>query len=287
MTARVVQQLPEGDDWLYEVKFDGYRALILKNGGHIQIRSRNQKDLTAAYRSIVSAAARLNAKTAVLDGEVVAVDGTGHPSFQALQHRAAHPNHTIVFYAFDVLHLNGEDLTALPLEKRKSRLPSIVEGSGILLSHSLPGTAAQVIDAVNRLGLEGVIAKRKDSRYSAGLRTDAWVKLKLDKQQEFVIGGYRPGAHRVDAILVGYHEGRSLRFAGKVRARRRALKPLPIVLAIACPNSAVDQAGPVLFDRAARETTQPDRRLTSLSTRKRRSPEVRRAHTWSCGQSCW
>ena len=88
----------------------------------------------------------------------------------------------------------------------------------MLVSQELPGTAQQVIAAVQQLGLEGVIAKRKDSRYEAAQRSGAWVKLKLDKQQEFVVGGYRPGAHGVDALLVGYYEGKALKFAGKVRA---------------------------------------------------------------------
>jgi bifunctional non-homologous end joining protein LigD len=235
MTAKIVERLPEGDDWLYEVKFDGYRALLLKDGARVQIRSRNDKDLTAAYPGVHQAALRLNAASAVVDGEIVAVDASGHPSFQALQHRSAHPGHTIAFYAFDVVHLDGRDLTGEPLAQRKARLPKVIDGSGLLLSAAWPGPAARVIDAIRQLGLEGVIAKRKDSPYRAGLRTDAWVKLKLDRQQEFVIGGFRPGPHGIDAILVGYYDGKALKFAGKVRAgftphvRRdvfAALKPL-------------------------------------------------------------
>jgi len=216
MTAKVVQTLPEGPEWLYEVKLDGYRALLLKDSGQVRIRSRNQKALS--YPEVEAAAGRLRAESVVLDGEIVAVDEQGHPSFQALQHRKAHPGHAIVFYAFDVLHLDGRDLTRLPLEERRRHLPTIVKGSGILISQELPGTAQQVIAAVQRLGLEGVIAKRKDSRYEANQRSGAWVKLKLDKQQEFVVGGYRPGNHGVDALLVGYYEDRALRFGGKVRA---------------------------------------------------------------------
>jgi bifunctional non-homologous end joining protein LigD len=235
MTARLVDALPEGDDWVYEIKFDGYRALLLKDGDHVQIRSRNNKDLTATYRAVRGAAQRLKATRAVLDGELVAVDAQGRPSFQALQHRSAHPGFTVVFYAFDLIHLEGEDLTRLPLIERKARLPKVLAGSGILFSESLQGPAAQVTDAVRRLGLEGVIAKRKSSRYLPGVRTESWLKLKLDKQQEFVVGGYRPGPHGVDALLVGHYEGKQLKFAGKVRAgftphvRRdvvEALKPL-------------------------------------------------------------
>lgn len=215
MSVKAVTALPEGPEWVYEVKLDGYRALLLKHEGRVRIVSRREKPLS--YPEVVAAAERLNATSVVLDGEIVAVDHSGRPSFQALQHRGAHPRHAIVFYAFDVLHLNGKDLTRLPLDERRARLPGIVNGSGVLISQELPGTAKQVIAAVQQLGLEGVIAKRKDSRYDAA-RSDAWVKLKLDKQQEFVVGGYRPGTHGVDALLVGYYEGRALKFAGKVRA---------------------------------------------------------------------
>jgi len=218
MAAQVTERLPEDAGWVYEVKFDGYRALLVKNGDAIQIRSRNDKDLTRTYPTVHAAARRLRATTAVVDGEIVAIDAAGHPSFQALQHREAHRAHTVVFYAFDLLHLNGEDLTSKPLAERRARLPSVVKNSGILLSESLRGSVTEIVDAVRGLGLEGVIAKREDSPYDAGQRSSAWLKLKLDRQQEFVVGGYRPGSHGLDALLVGYYEGRQLRFAGKVRA---------------------------------------------------------------------
>jgi DNA ligase D-like protein (predicted ligase) len=218
MAAHVVDELPEGDDWLYEVKFDGYRALIVKNGDRVEIRSRNDKDLTRAYPRVAAAARRLEAQQATIDGEVVAVDANGRPSFQALQHRSAHPGHTVVFYAFDLLHLDGRDLTSEPLESRRRALPAVLGGSGILMSVDLPGAAKEVIEAVQQLGLEGVIAKRRTSRYVPGERTASWLKLKLDKQQELVIGGYRPAPGGVDSLLVGYYEGRELHFAGKVRA---------------------------------------------------------------------
>ena len=241
MAAAVVDRLPEGDDWLYEVKFDGYRALLIKRGDRVEIRSRNEKDLTATYPAVAAAARRLAADTAVIDGEIVAVDAAGRPSFQALQHRSAHPEHAIVFYAFDLLHLDGEDLSSMPLEERRKKLPPVLDESGILLSIELPGTSRQVIDAVRSLGLEGVIAKRRASRYTPGERSAAWVKLKLDRQQEFVVGGYRPGPHGVDALLVGYHEGRDLLFAGKVRAgftphlRREVFERLGPLQASRCP----------------------------------------------------
>lgn len=218
MTAVLVQKLPEGNNWLYELKLDGYRALLVKDDGRIRIISRNEKDLTANYPAVAAAGSKLNAKSVVLDGEVVALDASGRPSFQALQHRSAHPGHVVAFYAFDVLHLDGRDLTREPLQARRELLTRLVDKSGILESVELNGTAHQVIAAVSQLGLEGVIAKRRDSRYDAAQRPGLWVKLKLDQQEEFVVGGYRPGPHGVDALLVGFYEGRELRFAGKVRA---------------------------------------------------------------------
>jgi DNA ligase D-like protein (predicted ligase) len=241
MAAQVVKRLPEGPNWTYELKFDGYRALIIKDEQHVEVRSRKNKDLTGMYRGIAAAGSRLNADQAVVDGEIVALDAQGSPSFQALQHRGSHPGHQIVFYAFDLLHLDGRDLTAEPLLKRRALLPRVLHGSGLLSSQELPGTVAAIVEAVRGLGLEGVIAKRKDSLYEPGERSDAWQKLKLENQQEFVIGGYRPGSNGVDALLVGYYDETGLRFAGKVRAgfvphlRREVFKALKAPHADECP----------------------------------------------------
>lgn len=241
MAARIADRLPEGDEWQYEVKFDGYRALLIKRGPNVQIRSRNDKDLTAVYPTVTAAARHLCAESAMIDGEIVAVDGDGQPSFQALQHRGAHAGHAIAFYAFDLLALDGQVLQDRPLVDRRAKLPIVLANSGILFSVDLPGTAAQVTEAVRGLGLEGVIAKRRDSPYIPGERSSAWIKVKLDRQQELVIGGYRPGPHGIDALLVGYHEGRRLRFAAKVRAgftprvRRDVHAQLISLHAVRCP----------------------------------------------------
>jgi bifunctional non-homologous end joining protein LigD len=217
MHARLVNTLPDGDDWLYEVKFDGYRALAVKNGDSVRLLSRRNKDLTADYPAVRSAVVRIRAEEAILDGEIVAVGEHGRPSFQALQYRTAHQA-SIAYYAFDLLQVNGADIMGRPLEERKARLREVVAGSGVLLSDALPGDADSVTEAVRRLGLEGVVAKRKASLYEPGRRSGAWVKLKLDKQQEFVVGGYRPGYGTLDTLLVGYYEGADLIFASKVRA---------------------------------------------------------------------
>jgi len=243
MAALTVKKLPEGDEWLYELKWDGYRALLIKDGEDVQIRSRNDKDLTAMYPGIATAGRRQKIKQIVLDGELVALGEDGRPSFQALQHRSSHQKHQIVFYAFDVLYADGQDLTGERLDVRRARLPALVTTDAVLrLSADLPGSAADIVKALRAAGIEGVIAKRLDSTYQPGERSNDWVKLKLERQQEFVIGGYRPdGANGLDALLVGYYEGKELRFAGKVRAglvphvRREALGKLKPLQVQDCP----------------------------------------------------
>jgi bifunctional non-homologous end joining protein LigD len=150
--------------------------------------------------------------------------------------------------------MNGQDLTGEPLLKRRAPLPRVLGESGLLLSKEPPGTVAAIVEGVRGLRLEGVIAKRKTSQYVPGERSDDWQKLKVENQQEFVIGGYRPGANGVDALLVGYYGDTGLRFAGKVRAgfvphlRReiaKALKPLHVDRCpfIDLPNSKSDRWG--------------------------------------------
>lgn len=253
MAAQPVEALPEGDEWLYEPKLDGYRALLLKNRNQVRILSRNEKDLTRMYPRVAAAGARVKAQRAVIDGEIVALSEDGRPSFQALQHRSSHPKHQIVFYAFDVLHLNGEDLTSQPLLKRRGQLPKVIgDDPMIRLSLDLPGSVSEIVRALRAAGIEGVVAKRKDSTYQPGDRSGDWVKLKLERQQEFVIGGYRPdGSTGLDALLVGYFEGKTLLFAGKVRAgfiphvRREVLEKLKPLVTPKCPfaNLPDDSAG--------------------------------------------
>ena len=166
MAALLVDALPTGDEWLYEAKFDGYRALALKDGASVKILSRKGNDLTADYPAIRQAVAALKAKSAVVDGEIVAFDESGRPSFQQLHHRSANPA-AIRYFAFDLLHLNGKDLQAEPLDARRAALQKVLSGSDVVFSAELPGSAEDVIQAVADVGLEGVVAKRRDSRYEA------------------------------------------------------------------------------------------------------------------------
>jgi bifunctional non-homologous end joining protein LigD len=250
MAAQPVKSLPQGEEWSYEPKLDGYRALLLKDGRQVRILSRNEKDLTRMYPGVAAAALRLSAAQVVLDGEIVALAEDGRPSFQALQHRSAHPRHRIVFYAFDVLHLDGRGLLGEPLLGRRGHLRQVIgEDPTIRLSGDLPGTPANIVAAVQAAGIEGVIAKRKASTYQPGERSGDWLKFKLEQQQELVIGGYRPeGAMSLDALLVGYFAANELLFAGKVRAgftphiRREVLEKLKPLAIADCPFANLPDA---------------------------------------------
>lgn len=192
MAAQPVTKLPEGDDWLYEVKWDGYRALMLKDGQRVQVRSRNDKDFSLKYSSIADAALSLRAEQAALDGEIVALGQDGRPSLQALQH-SSQGGHRIVFYAFDVLHLNGRDLTGRRLSGRRVALKGLIPDDPIIrISEALPGTASDIAADLRDVGIEGVIAKRKDSLYQPGERSGDWVKLKLETQQSWLSVGTAP-----------------------------------------------------------------------------------------------
>ncbi|MFI5302509.1 MAG: non-homologous end-joining DNA ligase [Polyangiales bacterium] len=217
MLATSAAKLPGGDQWTYEVKWDGYRALAVKDGNGVRLISRNQKDLTRDYPGIAKAMADLRAADVILDGEIVALDATGRPSFQALQHRRTNTL-ALVYYAFDLLQFDGRSVVRDTLEQRRRQLKQVLAGSQVLLSEALPGSLADIEREIRRLGLEGIVAKRRDSAYIPGERSDAWVKVKFSPQQEFVIGGYKPNATNLESILVGYYDKRKLHFAGKVRA---------------------------------------------------------------------
>jgi bifunctional non-homologous end joining protein LigD len=215
MLATSAASLPEGAEWTYEVKWDGYRTLVRKDGRRVTLLSRNLKDATNLYPTIARAAAGVRAETALLDGEIVALDERGHPSFQALHHQQAH---VLVYYAFDLLHLDGRDLLKRPLEERRAALTPVIDGTHILRSEPLPGTPARIEAAVRGLELEGVIAKRAHSVYEPGRRSTSWVKVKFNRRQEFVIGGFKPGGTTFESLLLGYYQGRKLLYASKVRA---------------------------------------------------------------------
>src|SRR4051794_20612766 len=229
MKPRLFDAPPDSGDWVYELKFDGIRALAIKRGSKVSLLSRNQNELGARYPEVVRAIATLPVDECVIDGEVVALDDKGRSSFQLLQALELEGRKSpTYYYVFDLLQAEGKNLTTLPLETRKDLLGQIIEGESdpIRASANIPGKAEALLAEVKKIGLEGIIGKQRGSIYEPGRRSGVWIKLKSLNEQEFVIGGYTPpaGARKYfGAILVGYYEPSAsskgpgvLRFAGKV-----------------------------------------------------------------------
>src|SRR5580698_8888235 len=240
-------KLPDGPEWVQELKFDGYRSLAIKTGGKVQLRSRNDNDFNGRYPGIVKALAPMPDDT-VIDGEVVALDHDGKPSFNTLQNygSAGAPLH---FFIFDVLVLKGKDVMGEPLVKRrelieKHVLPKLADP--IRYSPVLEGTMKQLVHSVKTQGLEGLVAKRRDSKYEPGLRPGAWQKMRVNAGQELVIAGYTPSPKNFAALVIGYYEGPNLLYAARTRngftpASRaelfKKLKPLEIKeCGVFCPT---------------------------------------------------
>jgi len=222
MKAKLVSVPPTQGDWLYELKFDGIRAIAIKTAGKASLISRNQNKLDSRFPEIAEAIKNLAISECVVDGEAVALDEQGRSSFQLLQALEMEGRRSPVrLYAFDLLQLEGKSLLQLPLERRKQLLQEICEQAGdpIRFSGALGSNAKPLLKEVKRRGLEGLVGKLRDSVYEPGRRSGAWIKLKATNEQEFVIGGYTPpaGARKYfGAILVGYYENKRLMFAGKV-----------------------------------------------------------------------
>jgi bifunctional non-homologous end joining protein LigD len=233
--ALLVSEAPEGDGWLHEVKYDGYRIGCAIEGGRVTLWSRRGKDWTRQFPEVAEAARALPVRAALLDGEVAAVLADGRTSFQALQNSfSAGRRPPLGYFVFDLLHLDGEDLSRRPLLERKGVLEALLAGKPGVLRYAphVAGGGAPVFREACRLGLEGIVSKRAGEAYRPG-RNASWVKTKCILRQELVIGGFTDpeGAARdgIGALLVGFHEGGALRFAGKVgtgftNAQARALR---------------------------------------------------------------
>ncbi len=220
--ATLVDEAPAGDEWLHEIKYDGYRMLCRIERGACTMFSRNGKEWTAKFPRIAEAAARLPVESAWIDGEVVAADVNGRTSFQALQNAMSRPESTkLVYYAFDLPYLDGYDLTDVPLVERKRLLQSLIgEGSALVrFSTHFAGGGREVLAEACRLGIEGIVSKLGDSPYRS-TRARSWLKVKCEQRQEFVIGGYTdPKGSRsgFGALLLGVYDGHGkLRYCGKV-----------------------------------------------------------------------
>ncbi len=210
-------ELLEGPEWLRELKLDGYRAVAIKTAGQIHLRSRNDNDFGPRYPAVARTLAALPDET-VIDGEIVALD-SGRPSFNLLQNGGS--NATIVYYVFDLMVLAGRDVTGETLESRRSLLQQKVLpklGEPIRYSPELPGSIADLVQSVKAQRLEGLVAKRRDSRYEPGERTGAWRKMRVNQEQEFVIGGYTVRGSTFDALIFGYYENQQLLYAGRTRS---------------------------------------------------------------------
>jgi bifunctional non-homologous end joining protein LigD len=222
MKAKLVDEPPKHGDWIYELKFDGFRAIGVKIDKKVSLISRNEKTLDARFPEIVNAMKNLPVRECVIDGEIVALDEEGRSSFQLLQALEMEGRKwPLRFYVFDLLQLDGKSLLQLPLEDRKQLLAKLCESVGdpIRYSGEIGGDAKSLLAEVKRRGLEGLIGKQRKSVYEPGRRSGAWIKLKCVNEQEFVIGGYTPPAgsrKHFGAILVGYYEHERLKFAGKV-----------------------------------------------------------------------
>ncbi len=220
MLATLVDEPFSREGWVNEEKYDGYRGLAYVNKT-VRIFSRNEKLLTGGFPEIAGALGKLPGAPFVLDGEIVAFDGRGVSRFQLLQRRELGESIRPVFAAFDCLARGGQSLLAKPLSERRAALESIVpEGEGaVIRSRRLPADGLKAYDLARRRGWEGIIAKREASIYRPGIRSRDWLKVKVRKESEFVIGGYTaPGGSRAHfgALLVGLYDGETLRYTGKV-----------------------------------------------------------------------
>jgi DNA ligase D-like protein (predicted ligase) len=217
MDCAPVTKLPDGLQWIFEIKLDGYRAVAVKADGRVHLFSRRRKSFDRHYPLIVEALGELPEGT-VVDGEIVALDDSGRPDFNLLQNFRSEASH-IHYFVFDLLICQDRDLTRLPLSERRKVMKSHlkVNSGRIRIAEQFEATATDMIAAVRQQQLEGVIGKRKDSLYEPGKRTGLWVKYRVNRGQELVIGGYIPGQHGFDSLIVGFYQGKDLMYVARVR----------------------------------------------------------------------
>lgn len=221
MKAKLTESIPSGQ-WSYEIKYDGYRALAIKQGSRVKLISRNNIELTGDFAEIIDGLRKIRADKFTIDGEICAINEKGISSFQLLQKRMLEKQKApLLFYAFDLINLDGQDFRSIQLQERRAKLQKLLSKSSktIHFSQSLEGDVDRLLKQAEKLGLEGLIGKRPESLYEVGKRSGAWIKLKLSKEQEFVIGGYsQPSGSRekFGALLIGYYKKKKLHFAGKV-----------------------------------------------------------------------
>src|SRR2546425_6922358 len=219
MKAQLVDAACDDDLWVFEVKWDGIRLVSFIDKGKVSLQTRAGRIVDEEYPQLQAVSRLVSAKRAVLDGEIVALDEEGRPSFQLLQNREKEP-HPMQYVVFDIVYLDGQQLFRVPLEDRKRLLRDIVHDSGLLkYSEHVLGEGKAFFKAAQQKRLEGIVAKLRDSPYQPGVRSSAWVKIKAVLQQEVVIGGFtEPRASRkyFGALLVGVYEDDKLVYTGHV-----------------------------------------------------------------------
>jgi DNA ligase D-like protein (predicted ligase) len=241
MECLAVPKLPDGPQWIYEIKLDGYRAIAVKSSGKLNLFSRRRNSFNRQYSLVFEALADLPDNT-VIDGEAVALDESGRPDFNLLQHYRAETSR-IHYFVFDLLVYHNRDLTRLPLIERHEIMKFVLKfrSPRVRITDYFEVPAADMLSAIREQGLEGVVAKRRDSHYEVGKRSGSWAKYRLNSGQELVIGGYIPGTHGVDAIVVGYYRGEDLMYVARVRngfvpaSRRQVFTKLKPLVIAKCP----------------------------------------------------
>lgn len=223
MLATLSKELVTGPEWVYEEKYDGIRAVAYREGQRVRLLSRTGQDLTEGFASVVEALRKVPDSDFVLDGELVVFDPGGVSRFQLLQRRGVDPRTRTVYAVFDCLRSQGRDLLRRPLEERRERLAELIPSrSGpLMISRRLPRDGERALATAREKGWEGVIAKIATSPYEPGVRSRAWLKVKVRGESEFVIGGYTPpqgSRAELGALLVGLYDPgmKKLRYTGKV-----------------------------------------------------------------------
>lgn len=248
MECLAVAKLPDGPEWVYEIKLDGYRALAINVNGKLSLCSRRRKSFNRRYRYIFDALHGLPQNT-VVDGEIVALDDTGRPNFNFLQHSKSQAAR-ICYFVFDLLIYQNRDFTQLPMIERRKILKSVLpfQSPRIRIAEYFETSAQAMLESAAEQGLEGVVAKRKDSRYEAGKRSGAWAKYRINAGQELVVGGYIPGPQGVDSIIVGFYGGSDLIYVARVRngfvpaTRRQVFAKLQPLVVPSCPFANLPEA---------------------------------------------
>jgi len=208
---------PEGDQWLHEVKHDGYRTELIVQNGEVRAFTMNGHDWTDRYCEPVKDAAKLKCRAAILDGEAVVQGENGIADFHALRSALTAAPHQVVYFAFDLLHLDGKDLRKLPLIERRAKLQRLLgkrsANAAIQLSEAIEGSGIEVFKAADQLGCEGIVSKRKASRYESG-PSQAWLKTKCTIEEEFIVVGVEPNPGGPPYALLAREEAGQLSYAG-------------------------------------------------------------------------